>query len=514
MMASSSVTKMPPIDPYAWIERVVAIDPDRLAVATPDGRRFSYADLDAGAAGYAGALATLGVVLGDRVLVQAEKSVENVLLYLACLRMGAIFVPLNTGYTDAEIEYFLEDSDPRLVIVAPPRASEMLALVNGRANLATLGSRGDGSFAERAATSPPAPPRPAPDAGRLAAFLYTSGTTGRPKGAMLSCGNFTSNAAVLAESWRFTAGDVLLHALPLFHAHGLFVAVNTVLAAGASLVLMPRFDAAEVVARLPDVTVFMGVPTYYVRLLGEAGLTRKVAAGVRLFVSGSAPLLADTHRAFANRTGHQILERYGMTETLMNTSNPYDGARVPGTVGPPLPGIEVKAVSAETGMPLADGEVGMLVVRGPNLFKGYWRNPAKTAKDMRADGFFITGDLGMIDGNGYVHIVGRGKDLIISGGYNVYPREVEAELDALATIDESAVIGVSHADFGEAVIAVLVPLAGAVIDEAAVRKAMAARLARYKLPKAYVIRDALPRNAMGKVIKQQLRTELAAILTG
>ncbi len=512
MTVSATTTASAPIDPYGWVEQVVASDPDRPAIATPDGRQLRYRDLDSSAAAYAGALAASGVVAGDRVLVQIEKSVEMILLYLACLRMGAIFVPLNTGYTDAEIDYFLGDSDPGLVVVSPAREADAITLVNGRAGVVTLGEKGDGSLADLAARAPAAPPRPAPDGDRLAAFLYTSGTTGRPKGAMLTCGNFTSNAAVLADSWRFTKGDVLLHALPLFHAHGLFVAVNTVLAAGASMILLPRFDAGDVLGWLPRASVFMGVPTYYVRLLGETGLTREVAAGIRLFVSGSAPLLAETHRAFAARTGHQILERYGMTETLMNTSNPYDGVRVPGTVGPPLPGIEVRVVAVETGAPLPDGEVGLIVVRGPNLFKGYWRNPAKTAEDMRADGFFITGDLGMIDSNGYVHIVGRGKDLIISGGYNVYPREVEAELDALASVDESAVIGVPHADFGEAVVAVLVPRVGAVIDEAAVREAMTARLARYKLPKAYVIRDALPRNAMGKVMKQQLRTELAAVL--
>lgn len=498
-------------DPFTWIEDAIAFDPDAAVLETTDGAILSYAELDRRARAFASALAAIGVAPGDRVLVQVEKSLEAILLYLACLRLGAIFVPLNTGYTDAELGYFIADSEPRLLVVDPARQADLRRLAAGRADVATLSAGGDGTLAVRAASPTPALPRFAADADTLAAFLYTSGTTGRPKGAMLTRGNLASNAATLAAAWHFTRDDVLIHALPLFHAHGLFVAVNTVLAAGASMLLMPRFDASEVLRLMPRATLFMGVPTYYVRLLEEAGLTRAATAGMRLFVSGSAPLLAETHREFEARSGHAILERYGMTETLMNSSNPYHGARIAGTVGPPLPGIEMRISAPETGEPLPNGEIGMIEVRGPNLFKGYWRNPEKTAADMRADGFFVTGDLGLIDEAGYFHIVGRGKDLIISGGYNVYPKEVEIELDAIGSIAESAVIGVPHADFGEAVVAVLVPEAGMAIDEAAVRATLAARLAKYKQPKAYAVYERLPRNAMGKVMKQQLRDELSGL---
>ncbi len=492
-------------DPYDWVSSVVAADPTRPAIRTPDGRSLSYAALDAGAARFAAAIASLGVEPQDRVLVQAEKSVEFVLLYLACLRMGAIFVPINTSYTDAEVAYFISDSDPKLIVTTQPRAAATRAMA-GSAAVETLGQQQDGSLAALAAgTTAAVPPRPAPDAGRLAAFLYTSGTTGRPKGAMLTCGNFTSNAAVLAQEWRFTKDDVLLHALPLFHAHGLFVAVNTSLMAGASFILMPKFDAAEVLRLLPGASVFMGVPTFYTRLLAEAGLDRSSTASIRLFVSGSAPLLAETHTAFSARTGHAILERYGMTETLMNTSNPHDGERRPGTVGPPLPGTEIRITDPDTAAPLQQGAIGMIEVRGPNVFKGYWRNPEKTAADLRDNGFFITGDLGLIDADGYVHIVGRGKDLIISGGYNIYPREIESELDQLPGVDESAVIGVPDADFGEAVVAVIVAKPGASLDTAELAAALQPRLARFKQPRHYVIMAELPRNAMGKVMKAELR---------
>ncbi|WP_439533638.1 AMP-binding protein [Polymorphobacter sp.] len=492
------------IDPYDWVAGLAATDPARPAIHTPDGETLSYADLDTRAAALSATLAEFGVTPGDRILVQAEKSVAFILLYLASLRMGAIFVPLNTGYADAEVDYFISDADPALIVTSPARANAMTALAAGRAPIVTMGTAGDGSLLAYAPTTPP-PSRPAPDASRLAAFLYTSGTTGRPKGAMLTCGNFTSNAHTLAGAWHFTSGDVLLHALPLFHAHGLFVGVNTTLAAGSSLILLPKFDPAQVFHHLPGASVFMGVPTFYTRLLQDPALTRDATAHMRLFVSGSAPLLAETHQAFEARTGHAILERYGMTETLMNASNPHDGARVPGTVGPPLPGIEIIVTDPATGAALPRGEIGMLEVRGPNVFTGYWRNPAKTADDLRANGFFITGDLARIDDQGYVHIVGRGKDLIISGGYNIYPREIEAELDSLDGVEESAVIGVPDPDFGEAVVAVLIAKPGHHLDPQALAEALKPRLARFKHPKHYQILPELPRNAMGKVMKAELR---------
>jgi malonyl-CoA/methylmalonyl-CoA synthetase len=492
--------------PYDHVAHLATTDPSRPAVHTPDGETISYGALDARTISLTATLADLGVQPGDRILVQAEKSLAFLLLYLASLRMGAIFVPLNTGYAEGELDYFITDAEPALIITSPASASAMTTLAAGRAAVHTMGQSGEGSLFAHQPTSPP-PPRPAPDANRTIAFLYTSGTTGRPKGAMLSGANLASNAATLAAAWGFAPSDVLLHALPLFHAHGLFVGVNTTLAAGSSLILLPKFDADLVLHHLPRATVFMGVPTFYTRLLAAPGLTREACAHMRLFVSGSAPLLAETHKAFEANTGHAILERYGMTETVMNASNPYHGARIPGTVGPPLPGIEIIITHPETGEPLPQGEIGMLEVRGPNVFSGYWRNPAKTAEDLRPNGFFITGDLARIDDAGYVHIVGRGKDLIISGGYNIYPREVEAELDSLEGVEESAVIGVAHPDFGEAVVAVLVPKPGHSLDPAAIAQALGPRLARFKHPKFYQILAELPRNAMGKVMKAELRKD-------
>jgi len=341
----------------------------------------------------------------------------------------------------------------------------------------------------------------------LGAIVYTSGTTGRSKGAMLTRENLASNATTLADSWRFTSDDVLLHVLPLFHVHGLFAAINTVLASGSSMILLPsKFDAADAVRRLGEVTVFMGVPTHYTRLLQEEGLNRDSTGRMRLFVSGSAPLLAETHQEFSQRTGHHILERYGMTETLMNTSNPYEGARVPGSVGPPLPGVHVRVINPGTGaVDTTPGAIGTLEIKGPNVFSGYWQAPEKTAQEFTADGWFKTGDLGKIDSNGYVHIVGRVKDLVISGGYNVYPKEVEAELDALPGVLESAVFGVPHPDFGEGVTAAVVLQPGAQLTEAGILEAIRSRLARYKLPKRILLMHELPRNTMGKVQKNVLR---------
>lgn len=454
-----------------------------------------------------------GVVRGDRIAVQVDKSVAAVLLYVACLRIGAVFVPINVASSPNEVDYFLRDAQPRVAVIRPADRAVLEPLA-GRAGvqyLETLAADGEGSLAELARQSQQeAEPVPPHAANTLAAILYTSGTTGRAKGAMLTRANLASNAAVLTRAWRFSGRDVLLHTLPLSHVHGLFVAINTVLASASGLLLMPKFEAASVLKHLPEVTVFMGVPTHYTRLLKEPGLNREVTAQVRLFVSGSAPLLTETHQEFLQRTGHTILERYGTTESLMNTSNPYDGERLPGSVGPALPGVAVRVTNPENGAlePQAD-VIGTLEVAGPNVFGGYWRDPEKTRSVCTADGWFKTGDLGRIDRNGYVHIVGRVKDLVISGGYNVYPQEVESELDALPGVSESAVFGVPHPDFGEGVTAAVVLEAGAVLSEAEIIHSIRGRLARYKIPKRVLLVDELPRNAMGKVQKSALRATYA-----
>jgi malonyl-CoA/methylmalonyl-CoA synthetase len=471
---------------------------------TPDGRTLTYGDLHEGSARFANALVGLGVKPGDRVAVQVEKSPETVLLYLACLRAGAVYLPLNTAYTLAELEYFIGDAEPRLV-VCDPKVRDGVARIAPGAAVETLDAKGQGSLFDLAAGAPGSFEDVERTGEDLAAILYTSGTTGRSKGAMLSHANLASNARTLMQEWRFTSDDVLLHALPIFHIHGLFVALNVTLMAGASLLYLPKFDPETIVRLLPEATVMMGVPTFYVRLLGDERLDADLVKGVRLFVSGSAPLLAETHRQWSSRTGQAILERYGMTETGMNTSNPYDGERIAGTVGPPLPGVELRITDPETAAILPQGEIGMIEVRGPNVFKGYWRMPEKTAAEFKTDGFFITGDLGLIDAKGYVQIVGRGKDLIITGGFNVYPKEIEGEIDALSGVLESAVIGLPHADFGEGVTAVVALTPGAALTEAQVLSALTERLASFKRPKRVLFVDDLPRNTMGKVQKAALR---------
>lgn len=479
----------------------------------PDERDISYADLIDRTGRLANLFCSLGLQPGDRVAAQTEKSVDALLVYLAAVRSGAVYLPLNPAYTTAEVRYFLSDAKPALFICRPDDAPGMQELARqvGVPNLLTLGASGEGSLLPMAR----AKVATFTDVDRgeedLAAILYTSGTTGRSKGAMLTHGNLRSNAETLREYWRFSHEDRLLHALPIFHTHGLFVATNTILAAGASMIFLPRFDAKELVRHLPDATTLMGVPTFYTRLLAEEGFTRELVSHMRLFVSGSAPLSAETHKAFAAHTGHAILERYGMTETNMNTSNPYDGERVPGSVGFPLPGVELRIADPESGQPLK-GEVGIIEVRGPNVFKGYWQMPEKTAEDFRADGFFITGDLGHVDERGYVCIDGRAKDLIISGGFNVYPAEVEAVVDAIPGIVESAVIGLPHPDMGEAVVAV-VQSKDASLDEAKILFALADQLARYKQPRHVLFVPELPRNSMGKIQKKLLREEHAQLFT-
>ncbi len=470
-----------------------------------DGTAYSYAEVEAHSARYAAALSACGVKPGDRVAVQVEKSPEALFLYLGAVRAGGVFLPLNTAYTSAELDYFLGDAEPALFVGAPEQAEPLAELAaRHAARFESLGAAGEGSLPQLAGQAP----GPWMDADRgpedLAAILYTSGTTGRSKGAMLSHANLRSNAEALVETWRFTGGDVLIHALPIFHTHGLFVATNVSLLVGAAMIYLPKFNADEVMLAMPRATVLMGVPTFYTRLLAHPGLTREATRHMRLFISGSAPLLADTHRDFFARTGHAILERYGMTETGMNTSNPYEGERVAGSVGFPLPGVSLRVTDPETGSELAPGEVGVIEVKGPNVFGGYWRMPEKTKAEFRADGYFITGDLGTIDERGYVFILGRGKDLVISGGFNVYPKEVELEIDALPGVVESAIVGVPHPDFGEAVVAIIVA-DDRDLTETEVIGALRPRLAGYKLPKRVVIVDELPRNSMAKVQKNALR---------
>jgi malonyl-CoA/methylmalonyl-CoA synthetase len=472
----------------------------------PDGSQVTGTELFALSAQIANVLTQAGVEPGHRVAMQTEKSVVALALYLACLQAGALFLPLNTAYTTAELEYFLNDAEPT-VVVCDPRAEDALtslATANG-ITLLTLDGDGNGSLSQRAETASTDFETADRTSDDLAVILYTSGTTGRSKGAMLSHDNLLSNAISLQEAWRFTAEDTLLHALPIFHAHGLFVATNVLLNAGGRMIFLPKFDLETVLAMLPKATSMMGVPTFYTRLLSDARFTRDLTSHMRLFISGSAPLLAETHIEFENRTGHRILERYGMTETTMSTSNPYEGERRAGTVGMPLPRIEARITDAKTGETLAQGEPGILEVRGPNVFKGYWRMPEKTADEFRDDGFFITGDIARIDEDGYITIVGREKDLVITGGYNVYPKEVETEIDTLDGVLESAVIGTPHPDFGEAVVAVVIRTNDATVDAESIQSTLQTRLAKFKCPKSVFFLDELPRNTMGKVQKNVLR---------
>ena len=468
---------------------------------------LSYADLLALVDKAAGALAGAGVGAGDRVLVQVDKTPAAVALYLGCLKAGAVYAPINTAYTAPEVAYFLDDAEPALFVAGdadrvPPDC---------RAAVEFLDADGGGSWADRVADARPLSQTVARATDDLAALVYTSGTTGRSKGAMLTHGNLLSNAETLCRYWGWRNDDVLLHALPIFHVHGLFVALHCAFLAGTPVIFLPSFNADALIRELPRSTVLMGVPTFYTRLLAREDFDARVCRGMRLFISGSAPLTEQTFAAFEERTDMRILERYGMSETLMNTSNPLDGQRVAGTVGFSLPGVETR-IADESGMPLGTGEVGGIEVRGSNVFKGYWRMPEKTAEEFRDDGYFITGDLGTMDDEGRVTIVGRAKDLVISGGYNVYPKEVEALLDEMPGVVESAVIGVPHEDFGEGVVAVLVP-EGDAVSLADMDAFLAGRLARYKQPKAVVCTDALPRNAMGKVQKNALRDAYGEILT-
>jgi malonyl-CoA/methylmalonyl-CoA synthetase len=491
---------------YSLLESRWPEDRDAGAIDTHDGHRYSWRDLQRASAMIANLLASLGLPPASRVAAQVDKSPEALCLYLATIRSGHVFLPLNPAYRQAEIDYFVADAEPAVLVCTPGNRDwiDDVAARHRVPHVFTLADDRTGTLLDAAAGQPDRFGTVACGADDLAAILYTSGTTGRSKGAMLSHGNLASNALTLHHYWRWRRGDVLLHALPIFHVHGLFVASHGALLSGNRTIWLPRFDAAEATRLLPRATVFMGVPTMYVRLLDEPSFGPDAVGGMRLFVSGSAPLLADTFRQFEQRTGHRILERYGMSETVMLTSNPYDGNRVAGTVGLPLPGVDVRVVG-DGGAACAAGEIGGVEVRGPNVFRGYWRMPEKTREEFTADGFFRTGDVGRWDANGYLTIVGRSKDLIISGGYNVYPKEVESYLDELDGIAESAVIGVPHRDFGEAVVAIVVPRPGARPDEAGIVAALKTRIAAFKVPKRVHVVDQLPRNAMGKVQKNLLR---------
>ncbi len=462
-------------------------NPRTLFVVSDDGRNFSYGDFWHLTGRLAHALVAAGAMPQDRIAVQVEKSVEAVALFYACVRAGLVFLPLNSAYTAEEVSYFLGDAEPSIFVAAPGSST------SARAKVLTLDEKGGGTLMDLA-TTPSSDFADYPSSAEtLSAILYTSGTTGKSKGAMLSQGNLLSNAEALVQEWRFTSSDVLIHALPVYHTHGLFVATNTVFLSNARMLFRRKFDTVDVIALIPQATVLMGVPTFYTRLLQSPDLTQELCRSMRLFVSGSAPLLADTHHSFELRTGHAILERYGMTETNMNTSNPYEAARKPGTVGKALPGISVRVRD------------GMVEVKGPNVTCGYWRNEEKTRASFTDDGYFITGDLGHFDEDGYLVIAGRGSDLIITGGLNVYPKEIEEKIDALPGVIESAVIGVPHPDFGEAVTAVVVLEKGVQGDATALTVTLRKSLAAFKIPKAIHFVPELPRNAMGKVQKKVLR---------
>ena len=457
------------------------------------------------------ALKFLGVRPGDRVAMQADKSHYSLALYLACLRSGVLFLPLNTAYTDAELEYFIGDSGAKVVVCDPLRREGLGQVAEAHAaQLLTLAHDGSGTLLELADDQSSEFDDAERDADDLVAILYTSGMTGRSKGAMLTQKNLLSNTESLADAWQFTDEDVLLHALPIFHVHGLFVACNLLLKVGGKMIFLPRLNVDQLIQFMPQATTMMGVPTFYTRLLADERFDANLTSHMRLFISGSAPLLAETHVQFEERTGHKILERYGMTETSMSTSNPYEGERKAGSVGLVLPGVEARIVDG-SGREVGEQEVGILEVRGPNVFKGYWQMPEKTAEEFREDGFFITGDMATIDAEGYISIVGRSKDLIISGGYNVYPKEIETEIDLIEGVSESAVFGVPHPDFGEAVIAAIVPKDGFAVEAGHVTEQLAGKLAKFKQPKKIEFLSELPRNTMGKVQKNILRNEFKSL---
>ena len=492
---------------------------DEVAVETDNGLLYSWRDIERATAMLANLLESLNLPSGARIAVQAEKSVEAMLLYLATLRAGYVFLPLNTAYQSAEIEYFVGNAEPAVVVCSKKNFGwvSKIAFKAGTQNVFTLGDDRTGSLLDRAAHCSDQHTPAVKAADDLAAILYTSGTTGRSKGAMLSHGNMLSNALVLKDYWgwrtREQGGDVLIHALPIFHVHGLFVALHGALINGSKMIWLSKFDPALVIKKLPEASVFMGVPTLYVRLLNEPGLDKNAVRNMRLFVAGSAPLLIETFNDWQTRTGHTILERYGMSETAMLTSNPFDatlGERRGGTVGFALPGVNLR-VQDDDGKALGTDEIGGIQVKGANVFKGYWRMPEKTKEEFTEDGFFKTGDVGKIDERGYITIVGRSKDLIISGGYNVYPAEIEGYINDLPGVLESALVGVPHPDFGEVGVAVVVAKADAVLRPEAIVASLKSKLANFKIPKQCFVVAELPRNTMGKVQKNLLREQYKTI---
>ena len=497
---------------FAALRAAFPKDLDAVAVETDTGLNYSWRDLERSTAMMANLLQSLDLPSGARIAVQVEKSVEAMMLYLATLRAGYVFLPLNTAYQSAEIEYFIGNAEPSVVVCSAKNFGwvSKIAFKAGTKNVFTLDDDRSGSLLERAAHCSDRHEIAQSSADDLAAILYTSGTTGRSKGAMLSHGNMLSNALVLKDYWAWQPGDVLIHALPIFHVHGLFVALHGALINGSKMIWLAKFDPKLVVQKLPEATVFMGVPTLYVRLLAEPGLTREACRHMRLFVAGSAPLLIETFTEWQERTGHTILERYGMSETAMLTSNPYDGERRGGTVGFALPGVSLR-VQDDAGQPVPTGEIGNIQVKGPNVFKGYWRMPEKTKEEFTTDGYFKTGDVGKIDERGYITIVGRSKDLIISGGYNVYPAEIEGYINDMPGVAESAVVGVPHPDFGEVGVAIVIAKPGAKLDAEQIIARLKAQLANFKIPKRCFIVGELPRNTMGKVQKNVLREQHKAL---
>ncbi|MBP6778250.1 MAG: malonyl-CoA synthase [Piscinibacter sp.] len=512
---------MPTPDANLFVALRGAFPPDLDGIAIEDAERgglYTWRDLERGTAMIANLLASLALPAGSRIAAQTDKSVEALMLYLAVLRAGFVYLPLNNAYQAGEIDYFIGDAEPAVFVCSRQSFGTLskIAFRAGTSYVFTLDADRSGSLLERAAQHADVHEPARRSADDLAAILYTSGTTGRSKGAMLSHGNLLSNALTLKDYWDWQPGDVLIHALPIFHVHGLFVASHGALLNGSRMIWFAKFDAKAVIARLPEATVFMGVPTLYVRLLGEPALTREACRHMRVFISGSAPLLIETFNAFRERTGHTILERYGMSETTMLTSNPCraaDGERRGGTVGKPLPGVGLR-VRGDKGQPLPAGEIGGIEVNGPSVFKGYWRMPEKTADEFTTDLWFKTGDVGHVDTDGYVTIVGRSKDLVISGGYNVYPAEIEGVLNEMPGVAESAVVGVPHPDFGEAVVAVVVPRPGAALDGDAMIGQLKSRIANFKVPKRLFIVAELPRNAMGKVQKNLLREQHKGLFVG
>lgn len=509
--------KQPNANLFAALRAAFPADLDRVAVETDNGLFYSWRDLDRGSAMIANLLQGLGLKPGARIAVQVEKSVEAMMLYLATLRAGFVFLPLNTAYQSAEIEYFIGNAEPAVVVCSSRNEGWVrpIASAAGTQHVYTLDDDRTGTLLEAAAKCSDKQQVAAKKADDLAAILYTSGTTGRSKGAMLTHGNLLSNAQVLKSYWGWRKGDVLIHALPIFHVHGLFVAIHGALLNGSKMIWFAKFDPKRTVARLPDATVFMGVPTLYVRMLAEPSLDKKAVRNMRLFISGSAPLLIETFNEWKARTGHIILERYGMSETIMLTSNPYDakqGERRGSTVGFALPGVQVR-VQGQDSAPCGAGEIGDIQVKGPNVFAGYWRMPEKTREEFTADGFFKTGDVGQVDARGYISIVGRSKDLIISGGYNVYPAEIEGYINEMAGVAESALVGAPHPDFGEVGVAVVTPKAGARLDPEKIVAELKARLANFKIPKRCFVLDELPRNTMGKVQKALLREQYKGLFT-